>query len=327
MQDRSIRSIIFMFLLTCAAALQAQTVQEKASQLIKERRFAEAQALLDRTLQADPRDAPSWSKLGELHLANRNAEKALECAERAIGIDGSKAGYHLLRGSALLNRAQQVNMFRGLGLASDGRAALEKAAQLEPTNRRAVLALFGYYTNAPGIAGGSLDKAQALAERTQAVDTANAHYMKGQLHKRRKDPGAAQGAFRQALAADPKFSAVYNDLGYVELEMKQVDMALEHFRKQVELDPSNPNSYDSLGDGWMAKGQVEEGIKAYRKALSLNPLFSASMRSLGKALEQAGRRDEAIQHYRQCAQLGAQHGIPPMVKAARERLAALGVKE
>lgn len=327
MSGRSLRSVIIQLLLACGTALQAQTNQEKAAQLIKERRFPEAQALLDRILQADPRNAQSWSQLGELHLASRDAEKALECADRAIGIDSGKAGYHLLRGSALLNRAQQVNMFRGLGLASDGRAALERAAQLEPANRRAVLALFGYYTNAPGIAGGSLGKAQALAERTQAVDAANGHYMKGQLHKKRKDPGAAQVAYRQALAADPEFSAVYNDLGYVELEMKQVDMALEHFRKQVELDPANPNSYDSLGDGWMAKGQVEEGIRAYRKALSLNPLFSASMRSLGKALEQAGRRDEAIQHYRQCAQLGTQHGIAPMVKAAKERLAALGVKE
>lgn len=318
---------IICLLLGVSIGLQGETGLEKAARLIKERHFQEAQVLLDRAVQADPHNAEAWYEMGLLQKATGNLQKALEYADKSIQINPGKASYHVLRGNTLGPLAQQANMFRALGLAKDGREALEKAVQLEPGNRTAVLALFNWYFNVPAVGGGSLDKAKALAERTQALDPSRSHYMKGQVFQRQKNPGSAQAEYRLALAADPKFSEVYNVLGYVELEMKQVDLALDHFRKQVELDPGNANSYDSFGDGWMAKGRTDEAINAYRKALSLNPAFLPSMRSLGKALEQAGRRDEAIQHYHQCAQLGVQKGIPQVVREAKGRLKALGVKE
>jgi tetratricopeptide (TPR) repeat protein len=317
--------LLLCLLLGLPGRLSAETELEKAARLIKEKNFPQAQALLDRAVQTDPRNAEAWYQLAELQWASRNPRKAVECVDKAIQLSPNKAGYHVLRGNALGNLAQNANMFSAMGLAKDACAALEKAVQLEPGNRVALLALFNFYFNAPSIAGGGLDKAEALAARSLALDPSRAHFMKGQIRKKQKDPGAAQAEYRLALAADPKFSAVYNLLGYVELEMKQVDMALEHFRKQVELDPGNANSYDSLGDGLVAKGRLDEAIETYRKGLALNPLFTASLRSLGKVLEQTGRRDEAIQHYRQCVQLGAQKGIPTLAEEARKRLKALGV--
>ncbi len=318
---------LFCLLLGISNSLHGESELEKAIRLIKGKNFQEAQVLLDRVVQTDPRNAEAWYEMGVLQRATGNLQKALEYADKSIQINPGKASYHVLRGNTLGPLAQQANMFRASGLAKDGREALEKAVQLEPANRTAFLALFNWYFNVPAVGGGSLDKAKALAERTQALDPSRGHYMKGQVLQRQKNPGSAQAEYRLALAADPKFPDVYNVLGYVELEMKQVDMALDHFRKQVELDPGNANSYDSFGDGWMAKGRTDEAINAYRKALSLDPVFVSSMRSLGKALDQAGRRDEAIQHYRHCAQVGIQKGMPQLVREAKERLKALGVKE
>jgi len=319
--------LLLCLLLGLSSGLRAETDLEKATRLIKAREFKEAQMVLEQTVQADPRNAEALALLGELQFPARNPKKALEYIDRAIQLNPAKARYHTLRGNALGMQAQQVNFVRAMTMVGDIRGAFEKAVQLEPGNRSARSALFSFYFNVPGIAGGGLDKATVFAEQTQALDAALGHYFKGLVLQKQKKPGAAQAECRLAQAADPRFAPVYNMLGYLELEMKQVDMALEHFRKQVELDPENANSYDSLGDGWMAKGRLDEAINAYRKALSLNPTFTASMRSLGKALEQAGRRDEAIQHYRNCAQLGAQHGIPAAVSESKERLKALGVKE
>jgi tetratricopeptide (TPR) repeat protein len=218
-------------------------------------------------------------------------------------------------------------MFKAMTMVGDIRGAFEKAVQVEPKNREARFALFGFYSNAPSVAGGGSDKALALAEQTLAQDAALGHYFKGLLLQKQKNNGAAQAEYRQSQAADPRFAPTCNALGYIELEQKHVDQALEQFRKQVELEPDNANSYDSLGDGWMAKGRLDEAINAYRKALALNPMFPSSMRSLGTALEQAGRRDEAIQHYRHCAQLGAQNGVAKVVTESKTRLNALGVKE
>jgi tetratricopeptide (TPR) repeat protein len=319
--------LLLCLLLGFSSNLGAETELERATRLIKERHFTEAQALLDRAAQTDPRNADIWYQMGRLHQAHQDDRKAVECADKAIQINPNKADFHVLRGNSLGRLAQKANMFRAMGLAKDGLSALEKAAQLEPGNRTAISALFNWYLNVPSLGGGSQDKAKALAERTQAVDPCASHYFKGQVFQKQSNPGAAQAEYRLAIAADPKYAQVYNAIGYVELGMKQVDMALDHFQKQVELDPENPNSYDSLGDGWMAKGRLEEAIQAYRKALVLEPMFTPSMKSLGKALEQAGRKDEAIQHYRQCAQLGEQKGIPQLASESKKRLKALGVND
>lgn len=318
---------LFCFLLGISSSLCGETGLEKAARLIEGRNFQEAQVLLDRAVQTEPQNAEAWFLMGQLQLRTKNPRKAVEFADKAIQIDPGKADYHVLRGNSLGRLAQEANIFRAMGLATDGRGALEKAVQLEPGNRTAVRALFNWYFNVPSIGGGSLDKAKSLAERTQTLDPSRGHYLKGLVLQREKNPGAAQFEYRQALAADPQFSEAHNILGYVELENRQIDLAMDHFRKQVELDPGNANSYDSLGDGWVAKGGLEEAIKAYRKALAIDPLFFASMLHLGKALEKAGRRDEAIQHYRQCAQLGAEEGIPQVVSESKKSLKALGVKE
>lgn len=319
--------LLFSLLLGLSTGLRAETELDKATQLIKSREFQEAQAVLERIVQADPRNGEALYLMGELQFATNNPSMAVEYADKAIQFDPTKARYHLLRGNALGARVNQVNVLRRLSMASNCRSAFEKAVQLEPRNQDARLQLFNYYFLVPSIAGGSLDKAKAFAEQTLALDASRGHYMQGRILQKQKNPGAAQAEYFLALAADSQFSKVYNALGYVELEMKQVDMALDHFRKQVELDPDNANSYDSFGDGWMAKDRPDEAIDAYRKALSLDPIFFSSMSSLGKALEQAGRRDEAIQHYRHCIQLGNQKGIPQVVSESKKRLKALGVKE
>lgn len=319
--------LLIGLLVGVSGILSAETELEKATRLTKARSYKEAQVVLDKALLAEPSNPEVLALLGDLQLATNHPEKAAEYADKAILLNPSKARYQVLRGNALGVRAQQGGLLRGMALVGDIRGAYEKAVQLEPGYRPARYALFSFYFNAPSIAGGGLDKAKTFADKTQAQDAAVGHYFKAMILQKQKDPGAAQAECRLAVAGDPQLAPVYNLLGYVELDMKQVDMALDHFRKQAELEPDNANSFDSLGDGWMAKGRLDEAINAYRKALTLNPLFSASLRSLGKALEQAGRRDEAIEHYRHSAQLGAQNGISPMVSESKARLKALGAKD
>ncbi len=304
-----------------------KAAQEKASVLLKVRKPQEAKAVLEQALQAEPRQVELLTLLGEAHLRLGDAEKALECADKAIQLDPNKARAYTLRGNTLGRKAMQVNFLRAMTLVGGIRGAYEKGVHLDPGSRETRSGLFNFYLNAPSIAGGGLDKAEAFAEQTMAHDRALGHRFKGLIRDLQKNPRAAQAEYRLSLQSDPKAADTYNMLGYAELELKEVDQALEHFLQQVRLDPENPNSYDSLGDGWLAKGRLDEAIAAYRKSLALDPLFTASMRSLGKALEQAGRRDEAIQHYRHCAQLGTQKGITQIVKEANARLQALGAKD
>ena len=323
----TVTRLLFCLLLGHTGSLWAQTELEEAGRLTKARNFQEAQVILERNLKATPNNAEALALMGELQLVTRNPEKAAEFADRAIAVDGGKARYHLLRGNALGMLAQQVNFMRAMTMTGDIRGAFEKAVELEPRNRKARFALFSYFLVAPSVAGGGLDKALVFAEQTVALDAAIGHQMKGQILQKQKNAAAALTEFRLALAADPRLPSINNIMGYLALEMKQVDVALEHFHKQVDIEPENANSFDSLADGWMAKGKPDEAVTAYRKALALNPLFPSSLLGLGKALEQVGRQQEAIAHYRHSAQAGVQNALPAVVKESKARLVALGAKD
>ncbi len=55
------------------------------------------------------------------------------------------------------------------------RAEFERAVQLDPTNVPARVDLAQYYTEAPAIMGGGLDKARQQAEQVAKYDLAKAH--------------------------------------------------------------------------------------------------------------------------------------------------------
>lgn len=301
--------------------LQAETDLEQAARLMKVRKYPAAQALVDKALKANPQDAEALVLAGNLQMRQGNFAKAQTLADEALKLQPNRSGAHLLRGNAIGAQIATAGMLKKMSMASEVRGHFEKAVQAEPRNREARQALFGYYLQAPGVAGGGLDKAQAFADQTLGLDPALGHTFKGRLHQQKKDLGAAQAAYRQAIAADPKFGQPLNEIGYVELAMKQVDYAIGHFQQLTAVEPEDPNSHDSLGDGFMAKGSLDEAIAAYRKAVALEPTFSPSLLHLAEALEKKGQKDEAIQAYRRCAELPKGGRFS---KQAKERLKALG---
>lgn len=62
------------------------------------------------------------------------------------------------------------SVFSALSHASDSLESFEKAAQLEPSEIVYQNGLFGFYQNAPGIAGGSIEKAIKVAEHIKTLD-------------------------------------------------------------------------------------------------------------------------------------------------------------
>jgi predicted Zn-dependent protease len=57
--------------------------------------------------------------------------------------------------------------------------------------------------NAPGFLGGGIDKAEAIARRTERVRPAEAHFDWAQIAEKRKQLSAAEEHYRKALEAAP----------------------------------------------------------------------------------------------------------------------------
>jgi tetratricopeptide (TPR) repeat protein len=81
--------------------------------------------------------------------------------------------------------------------------AFERAVELDPSNLEALTDVFEYYLQAPGIAGGGMDKAESIAKRLAGLNEAEYHWARARIAQQRKDIAAAEREFRAALATAP----------------------------------------------------------------------------------------------------------------------------
>jgi tetratricopeptide (TPR) repeat protein len=123
-----------------------------------------------------------------------------EC-EQAVNLDPHIAMYHLWFGRTLGEVADRASFLSAYGLAKRARTEFEQAVQLDPHNAEALADLGEFYSSAPGVVGGGMDKAVGVADQLDRVDPARAHELRGAIARENKDYSTAESEFKQAIAA------------------------------------------------------------------------------------------------------------------------------
>ena len=101
--------------------------------------------------------------LGKLDDAEEIMEEVLESKT-----NDSNAHYWFARISA--QQAANASIFSAPGYASDAKEHFIKAVELDPNNTDAIQGLMGFYSQAPAIVGGSMEKAHELANKLTELD-------------------------------------------------------------------------------------------------------------------------------------------------------------
>lgn len=114
------------------------------------------------------------------------------------------------------------------------------------------------------------------------------------LQHRFGDAGGAAAAYQRAIAADPKFSWPYANLGRLYMDMDQHEVALEWLRKAVEINPKHFRAYVNLGVALQVLRRHDEAVPAYRAALALDPDDAFVHAKLGRSLLSLGRDEEGL---------------------------------
>ncbi|MGH9651787.1 MAG: tetratricopeptide repeat protein, partial [Terriglobales bacterium] len=161
----------------------------------------EAIASLQARIQAAPQDAEAYHLLSRAWLLVEKWDRAVEAAERAVALQPRNSNYHLWLGRAYGNKAEHCNFLCASGLAGKVRTEFEKAVELDPNNIAARTDLAEYYMEAPGIMGGSKDKAREQAGQMQQRDPAAAHWVRARLAEKAKQYDLAEKEFRAAIEA------------------------------------------------------------------------------------------------------------------------------
>lgn len=125
---------------------------------------------------------------------------AAEC-ELAAQLDPQNSDFHLWLGRALGERASRASFLTAFSLAKRTRAEFEEAVRLNPRNAEALADLGDFYRQAPGVVGGGIEKAEAIAARLDKVDPARAHKLLGQIAEQQKDYPGAEDEYRKTITS------------------------------------------------------------------------------------------------------------------------------
>jgi tetratricopeptide (TPR) repeat protein len=153
---------------------------------------------LNEALKSDPNSGEANNLLCRVELTLQRWNDAATHCEKAVAASPNNARYHLWLGRAIGERASRASFTSAFGLAKRTREEFETAQKLDPKDGEVLADLGEFYKDAPGVVGGGVDKAEAIARQLDAVDANRAHELRGLLAEKRKDLGEAEKEFKAA---------------------------------------------------------------------------------------------------------------------------------
>ena len=160
-----------------------------------------ALALLESLPPPDNNSADAHNLRCRVLFTLEQFEAAKSECEQAVALAPQNSAFHLWLGRALGEVAERANFLYAYGLAKRARFEFEQAAQLDPRSGEALADLGEFYSSAPGIVGGGLDKAAGVASQLDRVDPARAHALRAAIARENHDMATAESELKAAVAA------------------------------------------------------------------------------------------------------------------------------
>jgi len=185
-----------------APALQAQTAT------------ALAQGHVDEVIATltPAKDASAHILLCRAFYSEDHADEAIRECEAAVVAAPGNAADHMWLGRVYGLKAGHSGAMSAFGLAKKAHANMEKAVQLDPHSADALSDLGDYCVNAPGLVGGGVDKASALAQKLLPLDASRGHRLLAEIAEKQKNISEAEKEFIAATTGEHA-AAAYVDLG------------------------------------------------------------------------------------------------------------------
>jgi len=246
------------------AALQADPAYApalliKAGTLARERKFDEAQAIVDSVLAKDANSAEAWKFKGDLLLtAKDQADEALKAYRKAIEIS---PGYLLAHGALL------TEMFRRGDLDSAGTqlAELKKVAPNNPQTR--------YFDTLLAFQKKDFKHARELSQQLIKVapDNAQALVLAGTIELQSNSLVQAETLLAKALQGAPNFALARQLLTTTYLRSGQPEKALTTLQPMLKGDDQGPRIDALAGEVYLQNGDVAKAESYFAKAARQDP--------------------------------------------------------
>lgn len=315
-----------VLLLAIPSLLAAQTPQgaQTPEELFKARRFDEARAAFQAQLATNTNDARALYYMGRTAYAQDKDSEAVKWFEKALSQNDTSALYHYWLGSALGDVAQSANKLKQPFLARRVKHEFERAVQLDPTMPEPRNGLVDFYSIAPGVMGGSIDKAKEHAAELSKLNPMRGHLALARIAERQKDSVTADNEYKAAVAASPDSAQGYYSLGSWYRRQSKWDEAFATYDRLMAVKPDEKIIHATYGSVAAISGKNLERGERELKFFQANPpddvtpqtLSTVHLR-LGQIYEKTDRKEFARSEYSEAVRANPQN------KDARKALDAL----
>jgi tetratricopeptide (TPR) repeat protein len=297
---------------------------DRGIELYEAREYDAAIEILERAAEQDPTRDKAAYFAGRAYFDKEQFRDASRWFEKAIKTDPQNADYHSWLGRAYGSWALNASMFRKMSLAGDIKREFQKAVELDPRDLEMRNDLITFYLEAPGVAGGSTERALEQARAIESLDPVQGQFALGRVYEKQKDYDEARAAYRKAIDLAPEETASYYRLAYLMQRLEEFDDAFEVFEALVEKHPDDLGGYYQLGrNGALSGTHPDRSAEALEHYIAEHapddegPSLAWAYTRLGQVLVHRGDTDSAREALDSALQLEPDH------KQARKALKSL----
>jgi tetratricopeptide (TPR) repeat protein len=281
-------AVIFILLAAAAALAAEPALRDQVTALFREQKWADAQALLEKAVAAEPENAEAYFFLGTTFLNRNDPEHALPALEKAVALAPTNSNYVRHAGDAYGMTAQKAGLFAKMGWARKCKAAYDKAVELDPNDINARWCVMEYSRQAPGFLGGGMDQAYVQAAAIKKLDPARGRTAYAELYLAEKKFPEAFAVYEEVLQASPDDYGTLLQIGRLAgVSGERLDQGLAALQHCLTLtppadQPDHSRVHWRIGTILEKKGDQPGARTAYQAALAADPKFALAAESLAR---------------------------------------------
>jgi tetratricopeptide (TPR) repeat protein len=251
----------------------------------------------EQRLRQDPNDALAWAAKSQALSSLMRFGEAETAADRAVSLKPRLADALLARGLARIGAAIKLRDLGSLRPALGGMDDLRAATEADPTLASAWTSLGLAYEMAPGLLGGSTQKALQCADRLKGLSPARGNLLQAMILVEEDKWREAEPCFGRALASaphDPEVVGQWLDA----LDSRPAKKALGEAGKNARLLAEAPRLLPgvrtramgvmAVSDAYLHAGQPETAWKVLQEQMGQVDAPSLLRLQLGKVAAASG---------------------------------------
>jgi tetratricopeptide (TPR) repeat protein len=250
---------------------------------------------------------------GCLHLADDRDDQAATAFEQAVRADERNAVYHFFLGQAYGAQAQRAGLLGKASLARKTKAEFDRAVQLDPDFVEARQGLMQFYLIAPGVMGGSQQKAREQAYEIRRRNPYLGTMAYATISLRDRDTTTAVRELEGAVRQFPDSASPMSSLAALHIRRGNTAAAWTIIDRFARAHPERPAALYAVGRAAAETGeQLDRGAAALTRYVATrpgpaDPPLAAAHWRLGVIQERQGRRDAARAEYTTALRLDPKH--------------------